>query len=68
MSLPSKASAASIAATSRAGLVYALLAFVMWGLFPLYFHALSEVPSIEVLAHRTIWSLVRVISRAPWKW
>ena len=67
MSLPSKASAASIAAASRTGLAYALLAFVMWGLFPLYFHALADVPSIEVLAHRVIWSALLLIGWAAWR-
>jgi len=67
MPLPSKASPASNAVPSRAGLVYALLAFVMWGLFPLYFHALSEVPSIEVLAHRVIWSALLLAGWAVWR-
>jgi chloramphenicol-sensitive protein RarD len=30
----------------------------MWGLFPLYFHALQGVPAAEVLAHRVAWSAV----------
>ena len=57
----------STASASRAGLIYALLAFVMWGLFPLYFHALSEVPSIEVLAHRVIWSALLLAGWAAWR-
>ncbi|MTH76522.1 EamA family transporter RarD [Paracoccus aestuariivivens] len=31
---------------------------VTWGLSPLFYHMLSDVPVIEVLAHRTLWSLV----------
>ncbi|MFM2067744.1 MAG: hypothetical protein RLZZ584_2653 [Pseudomonadota bacterium] len=40
------------------GIVYAALAYVLWGLFPLYFVGLREVAALEVLAHRIVWSLV----------
>ncbi|MDC6168159.1 EamA family transporter RarD [Paucibacter sp. XJ19-41] len=39
------------------GIVYAALAYLCWGLFPLYFKQLVEVPALEVVAHRTLWSL-----------
>ncbi|MYM80443.1 EamA family transporter RarD [Duganella sp. FT50W] len=56
----------------NSGLLYALLAFLLWGLFPLYFHAIKEVPPQEILAHRMLWSLlflVVVLSvRQQWKW
>ena len=42
------------------GIVYAALAYLCWGLFPLYFRLLKDVPSLEVVAHRTVWSLVFV--------
>lgn len=31
---------------------------VIWGASPLYYHAISEVPPLTILAHRTVWSLV----------
>ncbi len=31
---------------------------VTWGLSPIFYHALASVPVLEVLSHRTIWSLV----------
>lgn len=31
---------------------------VTWGLSPIFYRALSDVPVVEVLAHRTLWSLV----------
>jgi len=31
---------------------------VIWGFAPIFYHAISGVPVIEVLAHRTLWSLV----------
>lgn len=39
------------------GIAYAALAYLCWGLFPLYFKQLTEVPALEVVAHRTLWSL-----------
>jgi len=35
-------------------------AFLMWGIFPIYWKALQHVPSTQILAHRVIWSLVFV--------
>ncbi|WP_424942857.1 EamA family transporter RarD [Aliiroseovarius crassostreae] len=35
-----------------------LLACTIWGLSPLYYKALAHVPPLELLSHRTIWSLV----------
>nr|WP_205743989.1 EamA family transporter RarD [Grimontia sedimenti] len=34
----------------------ALGAYTMWGVAPLYFKALTDVPPMEVLVHRVIWS------------
>lgn len=34
----------------------AVTAYLMWGFLPVYWKLLSEVPSLVVLAHRTIWS------------
>lgn len=38
------------------GVAAATAAYLIWGLFPLYFHALQGVPAGEVLAHRVAWS------------
>ncbi len=45
---------------SPTGIAYALSAFGLWGLFPLYFKAVASVPAPEVLAHRVVWSVVFV--------
>lgn len=54
------------------GIIYATLAFFCWGIFPLYFHALAEVPAMEMLAHRMLWSLLFLAlvltARRQWKW
>jgi len=40
------------------GLFYALLCYLSWGVFPLYWKLLKSVPSEQILAHRIVWSLV----------
>ncbi len=40
---------------------------VTWGLSPIFYHALGGVPVIEVLAHRTIWSLVLFLAILGWQ-
>lgn len=39
------------------GFLYALAAYFLWGFLPLYMKALADVPTLEVLAHRVIWSV-----------
>lgn len=40
------------------GVLAAWLAYGIWGLFPLYFHALRPAGATEILAHRVIWTFV----------
>lgn len=42
------------------GVLYALAAYLMWGVFPLYFKQLQGVSALEVLANRMVWSLAFV--------
>jgi chloramphenicol-sensitive protein RarD len=43
---------------SRAGLLYGISAYSMWGVFPIYFHALNHVPPWFILCHRILWSVL----------
>lgn len=56
----------------RSGILSAALAFLCWGLFPIYFHALGDVPPVQILAHRVLWSLgfllIVLAVRRQWKW
>lgn len=56
----------------NAGIAYAVFAYVLWGVFPVYFKALHDVPAAEILAHRMVWSLVFVAAvlalRRRWDW
>ena len=40
-----------------AGLGFALGAYLLWGILPLYMKLLDHVPPAEIVAHRVIWSL-----------
>ncbi|MCK4711567.1 MAG: EamA family transporter RarD [Marinosulfonomonas sp.] len=40
------------------GILAMVGACMIWGLSPLFYKALANVPPLEVLSHRTIWSLV----------
>lgn len=46
---------------ARTGVLAATAAYLTWGLAPLYWRALEEVPSIELLAHRIVWACLLVI-------
>lgn len=40
------------------GVWYAVGAYVLWGLFPIYWKWLQRVPAQQLLAHRIVWSFV----------
>lgn len=44
------------------GVCYAIAAFTAWGFLPLYWKALEQVPAMEILAHRILWSFVFVLT------
>ena len=39
------------------GFVLALTAYLLWGFLPLYMKQLAHIPTLEVLAHRVLWSV-----------
>ncbi len=45
---------------ARSGLQAALAAYVAWGFLPVYWKFLGDVPALEILSHRIVWSLVFV--------
>jgi len=42
----------------RKGILYALGAYGLWGLFPIYWKWLHDVPALQVIGHRIGWSFV----------
>ncbi|WP_024755997.1 EamA family transporter RarD [Streptomyces exfoliatus] len=56
----------------RAGLLYGIGAYGMWGLVPLFWPLLKPAGAVEILAHRMVWSLVFVglalLALRRWSW
>jgi chloramphenicol-sensitive protein RarD len=54
------------------GLLYAIGTYVMWGLLPVYWKALHSVPSMQIVAHRMVWSmlfmLIILACNQHWGW
>ena len=54
------------------GVFYAIGAYLAWGLLPIYWKLLQNVPALETLGHRTAWSLVFVglllWYKKEWSW
>ncbi len=42
----------------RTGVLLGLGAYLMWGLFPLYFRLLEAAGAVEIVLHRIVWSLL----------
>lgn len=51
----------------RTGMFSAAAAYIMWGLFPLYFKMLRDIAPGEILMHRMIWSLVFLLAVLAWR-
>lgn len=52
---------------ARTGLACALGAFSVWGLSPLYFHAVGSIPAGEIVAHRVLWSVLLLAAWIGWR-
>lgn len=54
----------------RHGIIAAVIAYTAWGLFPIYFKIVGDVSSLEMLAHRIVWSVpfgaLIIIGRKQW--
>ncbi len=55
---------------TRDGLIAAFLAYLMWGVLPVYFKLVEDVAALEVLVHRIIWAVpfgaLIIFSRRQW--
>jgi rarD protein len=52
--------------SSTQGMLYALTAFLIWGIAPLYFKHIGFVPAEEIVTHRIIWSCLFLILLVWW--
>lgn len=48
------------------GFAFALAAYLFWGALPVYMKAMSHIPTLEVLAHRVIWSVPVALAVLVW--
>lgn len=46
---------------TQQGYLYAVLAFLMWGMAPIYFKQIESIEALEILTHRVIWSVLFLI-------
>ena len=44
------------------GMLYAIVAYFLWGILPVYWKALKMVPAYELLCHRMVWSLIFLLT------
>ena len=52
----------SSTADAQSGLIATVGAFIIWGLFPLYWRFLEAVPAVQIIAHRIAWCAVFVVA------
>jgi chloramphenicol-sensitive protein RarD len=48
-------------------LIAGIAAFTTWGLIPVYWKLLKDVPASEILAHRFVWTSVFLIGLLSWR-
>jgi chloramphenicol-sensitive protein RarD len=49
--------AAGDTAVARSGVLFGLGAYVIWGVFPVYFKLIDSVSPLEILLHRIVWAV-----------
>ena len=45
----------------KKGILYAIIAYLMWGLFPLYWKQLETIPALQLIGHRIGWSFILLL-------
>ena len=54
------------------GILAAIGAYALWGMFPVYWKSIQAVPSVEVVCHRMVWSFAFValllVGKNQWEW
>lgn len=56
----------------RQGIWYAVTAYTLWGFLPIYWKLIQAVPSLQILMHRMVWSLLFLLIilayKKNWGW
>lgn len=45
----------------NAGYLYALIAYLLWGLFPIYWKPLGGIPATQLIGHRIVWAFLFMV-------
>ena len=58
-------------AAARSGVILGLIAYTLWGVFPVYFKWIETVAPTEVLVHRVVWAVpfgaLIIFARRQWR-
>lgn len=46
----------------KKGIWYGVAAYAMWGFFPIYWKLLHDVPALQLLGHRIVWSFLLLLA------
>lgn len=49
------------------GAIAAALAFLLWGVVPIYWKQMQAVPAFELIAHRIVWSMLFLVGVLAWR-
>ncbi len=49
------------------GMWYAFSAYFLWGILPVYLKSIQEVPPIQILGHRVVWSVLLLALIVSWQ-
>jgi len=54
------------------GIWYGVIAYTMWGVFPIYWKTIKHVPALQTLSHRMVWSFIALLIiltvAQRWRW
>jgi len=51
----------------KKGVISAVVAFLLWGVLPLYWKSLQGLPPATIIGHRTLWSMVLLVIVLVWR-
>lgn len=65
--MPEASKHSQAARDERSGLIAGLAAFGTWGLIPVYWKLLANIPASEILAHRFVWTTLFLVLLLSWQ-
>ncbi|HYJ04397.1 MAG TPA: EamA family transporter RarD [Chthoniobacterales bacterium] len=65
--MPQPAKQSQAARDQRSGLIAGIAAFGTWGLIPIYWKLLANIPASEILAHRFVWTTLFLVLLLSWQ-